>query len=227
MLINFNKIYHKLCCLAKKVVSLEEKVANFEDNGTNTFSTTTDNGDGTYTVTNEDGSEVVITTALDTDTFSTAVDNADGTWTITNADNTIVTITSGSIVDNGDGTCTISFPDGTSKIITLDTDTNTWVTWEDNGDGTATFTDPDNNTLDVCLECPKHNIIDITTTITDPFDANDSVLDCGQYEIGDTLFIGADPLCPDFVYQIFDDGSGGCVIKMITKPDSSNSSTGG
>ena len=186
---NFKEIYKQLCCLVKKVASLQEKVDAFED----------------------------------TDTSSVATDNGDGTWTITNADGSGVTILSGNIVDNGDGTCTISFPDGSTK--TFATDTDTWVTWVDNGDGTATLTDPDGNTLDVCINCAT--LVDITSTVTDPTDPNDPALDCTQYTVGDTLFAGTDPLCPDFIYKIFSDGNGGCEIKMTTKPNNSTSSTGG
>ena len=192
---------------------------------TNNFAVVTDNRDGTFTVVNADRSVVTITSE---NTFAVAVDNEDGTWTITNADGSIVTISGGNIVDNGDGTCTISFPNGSTKTFATDTDTNTWTTFVENGDRTATLTDPEGNTLNVCTFCPPiPKYIDISTTVVSPVDPNDPVFDCTQYEIGDSLFIGNDSFCPDFVYLVLSDGDGGCQIKLITKPDGATASTGG
>jgi len=227
MVFNINEVYEKLCQLIKKVSGLEGRVKSFECD--DKFAVAVDNGDGTWTITNADDSVVTISSG-------NIVDNGDDTWTATNIDGSVVTIkdtnTFATVVDNGDSTWRVMNADGSLVDIV---DTNNFAVVTDNRDGTFTVVNADRSVVTITSENTFAVAVDNedgTWTITNadgvsPVDPNDPVFDCTQYEIGDSLFIGNDSFCPDFVYLVLSDGDGGCQIKLITKPDGATASTGG
>lgn len=81
-------------------------------------------------------------------------------------------------------------------------------------------------TYNVVNEANSLAYLDITSTITNPYDSNDPVLNCTLYEIGQILIIGVNLSIPDFIYEVVSDGIGGCRTILMSSPDGATSSFG-
>ena len=96
------------------IVSAQETVTTFNDNG-----------DGTYTYTSEDGT-VTTTAAPGAETVTTLVNNGDGTFTYTSENGTVTAFDAdGDLVDNGNGTFTYTNAAGVATIIDITNSTLT------------------------------------------------------------------------------------------------------
>lgn len=203
-------------CSMKGKLSLIKSIQAWLSEGVLTLPIEDTDTDTTYTFTEEDG----VITVTDSSTGEDV-----GVFDICQiiADNCPETLTVIEVYD--DGTFGYTDENGVEHLV----DICDLLKGIEVGTGDTEFVGVETTVVSIengeCLlrKIPLPTKYDITGTVGDPFDPT---VDCNDYNPGDLLIVGTNPVCPDFVYEVvIDSATGDCTVVMIQKPDGATGST--